>query len=88
MSYDKRAVAIIQAMERIIQRAGAHEPVRRCNSILDAMELMVEDDNPPTHPEVLRLLGEALLVQATVAGVDRPQLSAGLEKLIAHVSAR
>ena len=47
MAYDEHAVALVQQMEEIIERAGVDESVRRCGAILNAVELLVEQDEPP-----------------------------------------
>lgn len=88
MAYDEHAVALVQQMEEIIERAGVDESVRRCGAILNAVELLVEEDEPPRNPEVLRLIGAALMAQADVAGVDRRRLSATFDQLTRHSTGR
>ncbi len=86
MAYDEHAVALVQQMVKIIDRAGVNEAVRRCGAILDAVELLVEEDEPARSPEVLRLIGAVLMAQADLAGVNRARLCAAFDQMISHVA--
>lgn len=88
MAYDDRAVAFTQKLERLIGRDAADAARHRCGAILNALEVMVEEDDSPADASALHLLGQALLAQAAVARLDLKRFSAVLDALTAHVSAR
>ena len=88
MSYDEQAVAFTQKLDRLIGHDAAAVDRHRCGAILNAMEIMVEEDAPAVDPAALQLLSQALLAQATVASLDLKRFSVLLDGLNAHVKAR
>lgn len=86
MGYDERAVAFTEKLDRLIGNgdAGRH----RCGAILNALEVLVEEDAPPADLVTLQLLGQALLAQAALARLDLKRISVLVEGLNAHVKAR
>jgi hypothetical protein len=88
MSYDERAVAFTEKLERLIRHGAANVEGHRCGAILNALEVMVEEDAPPADPTAFQLLRRALLAQAAVAGIDMKRFSVLFDGLEAHVKAR
>lgn len=86
MGFDERAVAFTEKIERPIGHGGAER--HRCGAILNALEVMVEEDAPAADPRALQLLSEALLAQAAVAGLDLKRMSILVDGLKAHVKIR
>ena len=86
MAYDERAVALTEELQRLIGYGGpAHH---RCGAILNALEVMVEEDTPAPDPVALRLLGQALLAQAAVARLDMKLISKLVDELTTHIKRR
>lgn len=92
MAYDEKAAGIVREIEQALEGGWtntAHaEALRLSGGILNAIELQVEEDGPPTSTDVLRLLGDALLAQIRHANVDPAPVSACLKRLARHVEAR
>lgn len=86
MAFDERAVAFTEKLDRIIGNgdAGRH----RCGAILNALEVLVEEDTPPADLMTRQLLGPALLAQAGVARLDSKRISVLVEEFSAHVKTR
>ncbi len=88
MSYDERAVAFTEKLDRLIRRGAPNVAGHRCGAILNALEVMVEEDSPSPDPTALQLLRRALVAQATVAGLDMKAFSVLVDGLEAHLKAR
>lgn len=92
MSYDEKATNLIGEIENLMTRKGVlgarNEGAVRCRSILNALEVQVEETAVPPDDKVVALLGEALCRQATFCGCDESPIAQRVDRLAEHLRRR
>ena len=92
MALDQSGLKIVGELEELLPAPGTRarrtEGVVRCRSIINALEVQIEQDAEPPEPQVVDHLGAAFVGQARAAGYDSRRASRVIDDLVEHLRRR